>query len=161
MTEPSRGQEMSKEFDLAVKSLLEKYPGSPLSDRWEDAISFGAKAEAKDFFIHDAIDAVNIVWLNDDGIRDLVWIPPRADDESPRTPQESMFNFAPLRNIASFEVHEGAGITQSIGPGVQGDFMVQVFVLNSPRGQLYWIAATAEEVDNLRRFLSTVLSEYV
>ena len=157
---PSGGQEMS-EFELSVKSLLEKYPGSPLSDRWEDAVSFGAKAEAKDFFIHDATDAVNIVWLNDDGIRDLVWIPPSADDESPETPQESMFNFAPLRNIVSFEVHEGAGIARSIGPGVQGDFLVQVFVLNSPRGQLYWIANTAEEVDNLRRFLSTVLSVYV
>lgn len=157
--EPSGGQEMA-EFELAVKSLLEKYPESPLGDRWEDAISFGAKAEAKDFFIHDATDAVNIVWLNDDGIRDLVWIPPDADDESSKIPQESMFNFAPLRNIASFEVHEGAAIAQSIGPGVEGDFMVQVFVLNSPRGQLYWIASTAEEVVNLRRFLSTVLSAY-
>ena len=62
------------EFRLVAQGLLNKYDGTPLLSRWQEAISFGAGLEATDFWIRDSGNIVNIVWLNSDGIRDITMI---------------------------------------------------------------------------------------
>ena len=154
------GDAMS-EFEQTVHALLEKCASPPLNERWQDAVSFGAGAEAVAFFVHDAPDVVNVVWLNEDGIRDITWLRPESDAEEQRDATESMFNFIALRNITSIELHTGHDIAQSMGPSVQGDLLVQVFVPSAPRGQLYWIAHTEEEAASLRKFVTIVLGAYI
>lgn len=150
---------MSDAFANQIQELLSKYANTPLVERWKDATSFGAGEHADAYFIRDAPDSVNVIWLNTDGIRDITWFPEEGT-ETVELP-ESMFNFIPLSNVVSFEVHEAQNAARTMGVSVAGDFLVQVFLASSPRGQLYWIAHTPEEVFSLRSFLSTVLTAYI
>ena len=160
---------MSEQFELIVTSLLQKHRNPHLLRRWEEANSFGAGTSAASFFIRDAPDAVNIVWLNEDGIRDVAYIPHRAreqaledegQEQQPNT-TESMFNYLPVQNVVSMEMRERIGIARTMGPGIMGNLMVQVFIASSPGGQMFWVAHTPEEEQQLRQFFGSVLEALV
>ena len=74
--------------------------------------------------------------------------------------REAMFNFVPLRNIASFEVREGDDIARHYGLEVSGNKLVHV-ILNAPMGHLYWVANSPSEGDRLGQFFTSVLSAYL
>lgn len=161
-------------FQTAMASLLVKYAGTPLEARWSDATSFGAGATADAYFIRDWPDAVNVVWINEDGIRDITLVPaaPIEDGEAPELDRgsaegdeeleapESMFNFLRLDEIVGFELREGPSVALSYGPFVEGDLMIEVYPSSAPRGQLWWVAADDEQAAALRAFLAVVLSAY-
>lgn len=175
------------EFRLIVQRLLGKYDGTPLQARWQEAISFGAGIAASDYWIRDSDNVVNIVWLNSDGIRDVAMVimpvPSEqlwdADDEDEEEYhdegedddddgdyqdlieyREAMFNFVPLKSIASFEVREGNGIARQYGLAVSGDKLVNV-ILNTSVGHLYWVANSGDEIEHLDRFFQSVLTAYL
>ena len=147
------------EFRVITRSLLGKYEGTPLVNRWQEAISFGAGLSASDYWIRDSGGAVNIVWLNPDGIRDvaMTWDEEVLTD----TPDyETSFTFVSLKNVVAFDVREGSDIGRRAGINVPGDKLV--LVTNSTRqSYLYWIANTPQEVEDLDRFLTSVLSAYL
>ena len=103
------------------------------------------------FWVRDTSDAVNIVWLNNDGIRDITYLP---------TTGESMFNFIRLDNIATFELREGENVAAKLGIGVSGILVVLVLP-RAPRGETFWVTSTEEEAQALRRFYAAVLQAYV
>lgn len=140
----------STAFETRAKALLQVYKGTALQERWAEATSFGAAKQAKAFWIRDSEDVVNIVWLNEDGIRDITWLPDT---------NESMFNFLRLKNIATFEIRESEGVTSSLRLGVEGHLVVHV-VVPAQHGQIYWVANTENEVRELQTFLKAVLGEY-
>jgi len=138
-------------FESLVKTILDKYKSTTLSNRWQEAISFGAGAQANAFWIRDSADVVNIVWLNSDGIRDITYL---------LTPVQTMFNFIPLKNITTFEVREAPEMASLYGLGVEGHMLVHLIV-PSPYGHLYWVAHTDKEANNLKSFLNAVLTAYI
>ena len=170
-----------REFILLVQRLLGKYDGTPLLSRWQEAISFGASREAVDFWIRDTGGVTNVVWLNSDGIRDiaLVQLPavheeihePDNEEEEIRIGQneeaegflsyESMFNFLPLRSISTIEVREGPNIAIQMGLRVSGNKLVHVIPNTAGLGQLFWVADSPSENEDLDRFAKSVLSAYV
>ena len=139
-------------FERAVKPLLEKYKRTALTKRWDEATSFGAGSSADAYFINEAEDAINVVWLNTDGIRDITVLLEAGT--------QSMFNFLLLKNVESFEVREGPSIAERIGLDVQGDYLVRVMTAD-PTGTLYWVAGTRAEIGRLRKFLDAVLTAFV
>ena len=179
------------EFRLVAQGLLNKYDGTPLLSRWQEAISFGAGLEATDFWIRDSGNIVNIVWLNSDGIRDITMIyglsvpADIVDEEESSTdveldfdeeghdesdsqdsndvPTESMFNFMPLRSINSVEVREGQHVALRMGIGASGNKLVHLIpnVGAGNIGHLYWVADSPSEAAELEHFLTSVLSAYL
>jgi len=138
-----------KDFKLIATQVINKYQASDLSKRWQEAISFGQKEKAQSYWIRDSKDAVNIVWLNSDGIRDITWYPRSA---------ETIFNFVPLKSIISFEIRERADIVrQSLNVG--GDFVVRV-IQGGEHGHLWWVAENEESKQRLHTFLTSVLKRY-
>lgn len=138
-------------FERSVNGVLAKYEDTPLRARWEEATSFGERAEALAFWIRDSEDVVNIVWLCLDGIRDITWLPQL---------NHSIFNFLPLPSIVTIEVREGAGIAKALGYDVNGDFIVRVFH-TMKEATLGWIAETTKQKRDLRAFLSNVFTSYL
>ena len=156
------------QFEEVVRILLEKYEGTTINARWNEATSFGGGGRADAYWIRDSGYLVNIVWLNEDGIRDITLLRyPREmpiDESSSEILDaeydESMFNYLPLTSIASFEVREGENVAHQFGLGVMGHKMVHV-ITNGPRGNLYWVAETEKESGDLDDFLYRVFSQYV
>ena len=74
--------------------------------------------------------------------------------------RETMFNFVPMRNIASFEVREGDDIARQYGLEVSGNKFVHV-ILNTTVGHLYWVANLPSEAEQLDHFLTSVLSAFL
>jgi|GEM_PF-5373654 len=144
-------------FARIAQDLLSRHQATSLYDRWKEAISFGEGAKATHFYVHEATDVVNIIWLNGDGIRDITFLP--KNEEEPE-PAQAMFNFVPLTSIVTLEVREAPNIAQLL-IGVDGDIIVQVIVPSSPIGQLYWVALGQQETAELKRFLTAVLSAMV
>jgi hypothetical protein len=174
------------EFRLVAQGILNKYDGTPLLSRWQEAVSFGTGLEATDYWIRDSGGIVNIVWLNSDGIRDITMIHQQgiledsgeeelgsdeADGEgasideegSYEVPTESMFNFMPLRSINSVEVREGQHIAFRMGIGASGNKLVHLIpnVGAGNIGHLYWVADSPSEAEELEHFLNSVLSAYI
>jgi len=147
-------------FERTVREILRKYPQSPLAKRWEDATSFGKGASAKAFFVHDAPDSVNVIWLNSDGIRDIVWLPSKSEEGAAGDSTESMFNFIPLRSVVTLELREAAHITKAIGLLVDADLVVSVILASSPVGQTFWVSSSAER-PQFRAFLKAVLTAMI
>ena len=154
-----------------IEPILSKYSETTLAARWREATSFGAGSDSLAFWVRDSGYVVNIVWLNSDGIRDITLLMyaeeaqtdnEGANGEVPEHPyyNESMFNFLPLNNIIAFEVREGPNVAHQFGLGVNGKKLVHV-IANAPRGQLYWVAETEEESNNLDSFFNQVLSTYL
>ena len=141
----------SVDFTKRVKNLLQEYESTSLGNRWEEATSFGAAGHADAFWIRNSKDLVNIVWLNEDGIRDITLLTGSS---------ETMFNFLLLKNIVAFEIREKEHITEMLSLGVEGHLVVHL-VVPSPRGQLYWVANTERDVRELHVFLKTVMQEYL
>lgn len=147
------------DFQIAVQSLLNKYDGTTLQLRWQEAISFGSGSTISDYWIRDSDNAVNIVWLNSDGIRDVGMIDyvPR---ESASLVQESTFTFTPLKRIASVEIRGGENIAWRTGFPASGNKMALVTLMAS-QGHLYWVAKTENEAQRLSEFVASVLSAYL
>ena len=173
-----------------IEPILSKYSETTLAARWREATSFGAGSDFLAFWVRDSGYVVNIVWLNSDGIRDITLLmyaeEAQTDNEGANgeVPEhahynesmfnflplsnmpehahynESMFNFLPLSNIIAFEVREGPNVAHQFGLGVNGKKLVHV-IANAPRGQLYWVAETEEESNNLDSFFNQVLSTYL
>jgi hypothetical protein len=158
-----------REFRLVVQGLLNRYDGTPLLDRWQEATSFGAGKEAADYWIRDTGGVTNIVWLNSDGVRDVTMIHDQEgdaagngdDDGVPESFPESMFNFLPLRNISTIEIRAGTDIARQMGLTVSGDKLVRIIPKSANAGQLYWVAGTPTESQDLDRFAKSVFSAYV
>ena len=176
------------EFRLVAQGLLNKYDGTALLARWQEAISFGVGIEAADYWIRDSGGIVNIVWLNSDGIRDITMVYQQdmsdasaeveeslVDEEDEGNDEEegdiedleevvteSMFNFMPLRSINSIEVREGQHIAFRMGIGATGNKLVHLIpnVGAGNIGHLYWVADSPSETEELERFLTSVLSAY-
>lgn len=141
----------SKEFKKVAEAILTKYETTSLRKRWEEAISFGAGADAIAYWIRDSEDVVNIVWLSPNSIRDITWFPKL---------NQSIFNFLPLRNIASIEVRKGADIAKRFGYTVKGNLIIRIFcVANS--GNLAWVPNTKRQERDLRTFVDQVYKAYV
>lgn len=137
-------------FQEIASQIIKRHPESHLSARWEEAVSFGKGAEAKTFWIRETDDAINLVWLNKDGIRDIAWSPANS---------ECMFNYIPLRSIVTFEVREKKDIVLGL-LGVKGDYTAHVIPQSAESGQLWWVAESEESKQRLRAFLSSVLTEF-
>ena len=173
-----------QDFRLIVQGLLSRYDGTPLFDRWQEAISFGAGREAIDYWIRDTDGITNVVWINSDGIRDITLVGPlpfeppssnvgeneeddqessaeRDEDNAHGIPWESMFNFIPLRSISSIEVREAPDIARKMGLQVTGHKLVHIIPNSASAGHLYWIATSPREAQDLDRFVKAVLSAYV
>ena len=161
------------DFRLVIQQLLNRYDGTPLLARWQEATSFGAGREATDYWIRDTGGITNVIWLNSDGIRDVTLVHSfdhaeetqansDSDESGRESSSESMFNFLPLRNISTIEVREGPNIAQRMGLSVNGDKLVHV-IPNSGggAGHLYWVAESPSEVEGLDRFLKSVFSAYL
>jgi hypothetical protein len=140
---------VNKDFKRIAMQILNKYPSSDLSKRWQEAVSFGEKDIAQSYWIRDSEDVVNIVWLNSDGIRDIAWS---------RTSNETMFNYIPLKNILTFEIREMLNIAIK-RPGVVGNYLVRV-IQSGGSGDLWWVAENEESMQRLRDFLASVLTIY-
>lgn len=141
----------SMTFSKRVKSLLQEYESASLRNRWEEATSFGAAGHADAFWIRNSKDLVNIVWLNEDGIRDITLLLQSG---------ETMFNFLLLKNIATFEIRETEHLAKLLGLGVEGHLVVHV-VMSAPFGQLYWVANTKKDAKELHVFLQAVMQKYL
>jgi len=137
-------------FRTRVEAILAKYEESTLADRWDEALAFGSGAEAQSFWIRDSEDVINLVWLNDDGIRDITLV---------TSDGETMFNFVPLTQISAFEVRERENIAAQFPLGVGGHFLIHVIV-PGPHGQLYWVAHDEDTAKQLREFFKTVIAAY-
>jgi hypothetical protein len=129
--------------------VVNKYDSTSLPKRWQEAVTFGQGEIAQSYWIRDSEDAVNIVWLNSDGIRDITWHPASG---------ESMFNFVPLRSIVTFEVREKTNIAVQY-LNVTGNFVVRV-IQGGPHGDIWWIAENEESAQRLHTFLTSVLKSY-
>lgn len=138
-----------KNFEQATKLILAKYQSTELVMRWREAIAFGEGIEAQSYWIRDSKDVVNIVWLNSDGIRDITLL---------MLPRESMFNFVPLKNIATIEVRETEGVAKQT-LGIEGNYAVHV-VVTGTRGDIWWVAENEECKQQLNSFLSSLLESY-
>lgn len=141
----------SMTFAKRVKSLLQEYDDTTLQNRWEEATSFGVAGHADAFWIRNSKDLVNIVWLNEDGIRDITLLTESS---------ETMFNFLLLKNIVAFEIREREHVTKILGLGVEGHLVIHV-VVPSRGGQIYWVANTQKDARALQVFLKTVMQEYL
>ena len=141
----------SMTFAKRVKSLLQEYDDTTLQNRWEEATSFGVAGHADAFWIRNSKDLVNIVWLNEDGIRDITLLPQNG---------ETMFNFLLLKNIATFEIREQEHLAELFNLRVEGRLVVHV-VVSAPFGQLYWVANTKKDARELRVFLQAVMQKYL
>ncbi len=138
------------EFTKVVEVVLAKYRDTPLRDRWEEAISFGTKADAIAYWIRDSEDLVNIVWLSPSSIRDITWFPEI---------QQAMFNFLPLRSIGAIEVREAPDVAKSFGYVVTGNLLIRVFsTANS--GDLAWAATTESQAQELHAFVHQVFTAF-
>lgn len=142
---------MTESFETIVNHILREYHQWPLSNRWNEAISFGAGADAGAYWIRDSEGLVNIVWLNRDGIRDITLV---------LSTQESMFNFLPLTSIVAFEIREADNAPEFYSLGVKGNYVAHV-IHPGRRGHLYWVANTPEETDQLRSFVTAVFDAYI
>lgn len=135
---------------------MAKYPVPSLLRRWEEAIGFGSGVNVRAFFIRDWSDSVNIVWLGEDGtIRDVAWIP-----NSETQPEQSMAIVTRVEDIVGFEVTESPNVAHALGPPVDGDLLIRVYLPSAPSGSLYWIAADSAQEEQLRSFYRTVLDAY-
>ncbi len=141
----------SKSFVQIVEGLLEKHKDSALPQRWAEATAFGAGSHADAFLIREIKELTNIIWLNADGIRDIT-----ATYDS----NESMFNFLQLKKIITFEVRQGPDIARKLGVNAPGNLIVRV-ILPTTSGQLYWIAGTKKQAQELKLFMAAVLAAYV
>jgi hypothetical protein len=147
------------DFQLVVQALLSKYDGTPLQPRWQEAISFGSGLAASDYWVRDSDNAVNIVWLNADGLRDVGMIRnPARGEASPAW--ETSFAFVSLKRIASVEVREGENIALRAAFPASGNKMALV-TLTASQGHLYWVANIEEEAEKLSSFVSSVLAAYL
>jgi len=133
-----------------VRPIIAKYQMTSIKNRWEEATTFGAQTKALAYWIRDSEDVVNIVWLNSDGIRDITWFP---------SLEQSIFNFLPLRSIASFEVREGKDLARLYGFPVAGGLLIRVFCL-APLGNLTWVADTEKQAQDLHAFARQVFTAY-
>ena len=138
-------------FTKRVESLLQEYSETTLQKRWEEATAFGNADKADAFWIRNSSDLVNIVWLNEDGIRDLTLLPGS---------KETMFNFLLLKNITTFEIRENEGMAETFGLGVEGYLVIHV-VMPSSDGQVYWVANTKKDSNALHTFLKAVMQAYL
>ena len=146
----------TQDFSKAVAALLAKYPARSLVRRWEEASGFGSGVDARAFFIRDWSDSVNIVWLGEDGtIRDVAWVP-----DSELQPEQSMAIVTRVEDIVGFEVTESPNVAYSLGPPVDGDLLIRVYLPSAPSGSLYWIAADSAQEEQLRSFYHAVLDAY-
>ena len=136
----------------AVQSLLERYKRTDLAARWAEAVSFGAGANAEAYFIHEAEDSVNVIWLNSDGIRDITVLFGAAE--------QSMFNFVLLKELVTIETRQGKDMAKRLGLTVDGYYVARAMVAAAPQGTLYWVAHTRNEARALRVFISTVLNAF-
>ena len=147
------------DFQLVMQALLNKYDGTPLQSRWQEAISFGSGLVASDYWIRDSADVVNVVWLNADGVRDVGMIR-YVDREDVSPVWETSFSFVPLKRIASVEVREGENVALRVAFPASGDKMALV-TLTASQGHLYWVANLEEEATRLSKFVTSILSAYL
>ena len=147
------------DFRLTVEALLNKYDGTPLQSRWQEAISFGSGPMASDYWTRDSDNAVNIVWLNGDGIRDVGMIEyvPHGGDSPIR---EAAFSFVPLKSIGSIEIREGSNIARRFALPYSGT-KIALVTLTAPQGHLYWVANLEDEEERLSTFVTSVLCAYL
>ncbi len=138
-------------FTKRVESLLQEYSETTLQKRWEEATTFGNADKADAFWIRNSSDLVNIVWLNEDGIRDLTLLPDS---------KETMFNFLPLKSITTFEIREREHLAELLGLGVEGYLVIHV-VVPSRSGQIYWVANTKNDARGLHTFFKAVMRAYL
>ena len=138
------------DFLLVVEDILAKQQDTTLQNRWQDAISFGRGAEAQSFWARDSEDVVNIVWLNEDGLRDITLMPSSG---------QTIFNFVPLKSIVTFEVREREDIAAQVPLGVGGFLLIRA-ILPTRSGQLYWVADDEDQAARLKAFLRDVMEAY-
>lgn len=138
-------------FEQATKPKLAKYRDTTLVMRWQEAIAFGEGIKAHSYWIRDSEDVVNIVWLNSDGIRDIVLHTPS---------NESMFNFVPLKSIVTIEVRDKENIAEQL-LNVTGDYVIHVIVTGiRAGGDIWWVAENDESKQKLSSFLTSVFESY-
>ncbi len=65
-----------------------------------------------------------------------------------------------VEDIVGFEITEFPCVAHALGPPVDGDLMVRVYLPSAPAGSLYWIAADAAQEEQLRTFYRAVLGAY-
>ena len=146
----------TRDFRTVVGTLLAKHQSPSLTRRWEEAVGFGSGADARAFFIRDWQDSVNIVWLGEDGtIRDVAWIP-SGDLQA----EQSMGIVTRVEDVVGFEVTEFPNVAHALGPQVEGDLLIRVYLSSAPSGSLYWVAADSAQAEQLRSFYQAVLGAY-
>ena len=138
----------NKDFANQAEALTKRENNESLQRNWDDAIAFGSGSEADAFWIRDSEDLINIVWLNADGIRDIAFVKEHG---------ESMFNFVPIRKIATIETRQGENISGAFGLGVEGSYMIHVIV-TARLGNLYWIGESPDSIARLRKFSHAVFA---
>ena len=145
------------QFKSSVAKLISKHSDPSLVNRWNEATSFGEGANATDCWIRESSELLNIVWLNNDGIRDIAML---LDDKgAPAEPAN--WTFVKKSAISGFQVREGKDVVNTYDLHVTGTTLVHVIATGSINlCNLFWIANTPEETNQLQRFLRSVLTWY-
>lgn len=134
------------QFQQDVEDLLNRLNIPPLSERWQDATGGTPIQEPLAYWIRNSPDMVNIVWLTNEFLKDVTWLPKQ---------NLSLINVALLSSIAMMEVRTQEGAAQQMGLPVSGDFVVRVFA-GGTENSLIWVASTPEEKQALREFFRHV-----
>ena len=136
-------------FEQIVAGILNRHPNSPLAERWGEARASDPSPVPIAFWIRESEDLVNVVWLTQQDIRDITWLPGY---------DLSTFHLLRLSAITSLETRQAPEAAQSLGyASVSGDYLTYVHT-PSERGGLVWIASKdAENIARLRNFVSEVV----
>lgn len=136
------------DLESAVSLILEKYRTTPLVERWREAISFGSGVHASAYWIRDSADAVNVVWIASDGIRDITLVP--------GPPTFSMFDFLPKRSISSIGTREAENAGRNFRFPASGDFLVLIFT-TSDNARIGLVADTEDQKHALKAFAQQIM----
>lgn len=132
----------NRDFRDIVEAVLVKRNIASLQKIWETAFSRVAEVPVIAYWIRDSDDVINIVWLTAVEVCDVFWFP---------DPDQSAFNYIPLRNILSFEVRRTKNVAQYHGYKVKGDVLITAYCKpNSPN--LFWAANTQKQIKDLEDF---------
>ena len=140
----------TQDFRSIVEDILAKHDLAGLNRMCEQVIALEPEVNIVAYWIRDSNDVINIVWLTPLGIYDISWFP---------TPDQSAFNYVPLRNFLSFEVRRLKDVSQYFGHKVKGDVIVVAYCQpHSPN--LLWVADTKKQTNELEGFFSHVFASY-
>jgi hypothetical protein len=139
-----------KDFKSTVEAILAKRNIAALDKMWKQAISFEPEVSIIAYWIRDSDDVINIVWLTPLDIRDVSWFP---------DPDQSVFNYVPLRSILSFEVRRMENVVHYFGYTIKGNMLITAYCqANSPN--LLWAADTEKQTKELESFFLHVFASY-